>query len=193
MFSSGRSHAIFLDRDGVINRSFVRAGKPFAPVSLDDLEILPGVAAALLKMRAAGFLNIVVTNQPDIATGNLRREVLDAMHSRLMNDLAIDSIRVCGHVDADNCACRKPRPGLLLDAARELDIDLAASYMVGDRWRDIAAGQRAGCKSFFIDYHYDEKRPQEPYVTVESLAEVANLLVSNPRQAQQKISRGIHD
>ena len=140
MFSSGRSHAIFLDRDGVINRSFVRAGKPFAPVSLDQLEILPGVAQALLKMREAGFLNIVVTNQPDIATGNLRHGVLDAMHSRLMNDLAIDSIRVCGHVDADNCACRKPRPGLLLDAARELDIDLAASYMVGDRWRDIAAG-----------------------------------------------------
>ena len=173
--------AVFLDRDGVINRSFVRAGKPYAPVRLEEFEIIPGVAEALQRMRHGGFLNIVVTNQPDIATGKLRSEVLDAMHSRMMNELAIDDIRVCSHVDSDNCACRKPRPGLLLDAARDLGIDLAASYMVGDRWRDIAAGQHAGCKSFFVDCGYHEKRPQKPYVTVKSLTEVANLLLSGRR------------
>ncbi len=172
--------AIFLDRDGVINRSLVRAGKPFAPVRLDDFEIIPGAAAALQQLRAAGFLNVVVTNQPDIATGKLQPDVLDAMHSRLLNELAIDAIGVCRHVETDGCACRKPKPGLLINAARDLGIDLEASYMVGDRWRDIAAGQSAGCQGFFIDYGYDEKRPQKPYVTVESLAEVARLLSSRP-------------
>ena len=174
---SGLRPAVFLDRDGVINRTIVREGKPHAPVSMDELEIIPGTAEALLRMRSAGLLCIVVTNQPDIAAGRQRADVLDAMHARLMGELAIDSIRVCGHVDADNCACRKPRPGLLLGAARDLGIDLAASCMVGDRWRDVAAGHRAGCKCFFIDYGYDEKRPEEPYVLVKSLVDVADFLL----------------
>ncbi|MBS0338847.1 MAG: HAD family hydrolase [Proteobacteria bacterium] len=171
--------AVFLDRDGVINRSLVRGGKPYAPVRLEEFEILPGVQEALLRLRAAGFLNVVVTNQPDLATGKQAPEVLAAMHSRLMSELAIDAIRVCPHVESDNCACRKPRPGLLLEAARELGIDLASSYMVGDRWRDIAAGQLAGCReSYFIDYEYAEKRPEKPYVAVKSLTGAADLILS---------------
>lgn len=171
--------AVFLDRDGVINRTLIRGGRPFAPVSPEEFEILPGVAAALLDLRAAGFLNIVVTNQPDIATGKQRPEVLEAMHAGLMAELAIDSVKVCPHVDADDCACRKPRPGLLLDAARELGIDLTASHMVGDRWRDVVAGQIAGCKCFFIDYSYDEKRPEKPYVAVKSLPEAVGMILSD--------------
>lgn len=183
--------ALFLDRDGVINRALVRQGRPFAPLSLEELELIPGVAESLLRMRNAGFLNVVVTNQPDIATGKQRRAVLDAMHMRLESELAIDSIRVCVHIDADDCACRKPRPGLLLQAARDLGIDLAQSYMVGDRWRDIAAGQIAGCKCFFIDCDYAEKRPEPPYVLVKSLAEVVHLLLSDCRQGSATIQ--IHD
>jgi len=170
--------AVFLDRDGVINRSLVRKRKPFAPVTLEEFEIFPGVAEALLSLRRAGFLNIVVTNQPDIATGKQSPETLDAMHSVLMNQLAIDKIAVCMHVDADECVCRKPKPGLLLDAARELNIDLAESWMIGDRWRDVAAGQKAGCKCCFIDYNYDEKRPEKPYVAVKSLTEAVALIMS---------------
>jgi D-glycero-D-manno-heptose 1,7-bisphosphate phosphatase len=170
--------AVFLDRDGVLNRSLVRGGKPYAPVRLEELEILPDVPEALIRLRAAGYLSIVVTNQPDLSTGKQRPEVLEAMHARLMRELAIDSIRVCSHVDADNCACRKPRPGLILDAAQEMQIDLAASYLVGDRWRDIAAGQKAGCESFFIDYGYDEKRPEKPYVAVKSLSESVDRILS---------------
>jgi D-glycero-D-manno-heptose 1,7-bisphosphate phosphatase len=162
--------AVFLDRDGVINRSLVRDGKPYAPVNTAEFELLPGVAAALHRLREAGYLNIVVTNQPDIATGKQRQEDLDALHSRLLAELEIDAIRVCTHVNADGCACRKPAPGLLLDAARDFGIDLGASYMVGDRWRDVAAGQQAGCRAcFFIDYGYDEKRPEPPYTVVKSL------------------------
>lgn len=162
--------AVFLDRDGVINRSLVRDGKPYAPVNAAEFELLPGVADALRRLRKAGFLNIVVTNQPDIATGKQRQEDLDVLHARLLTELDIDVIRVCSHVNHDGCACRKPAPGLLLDAARDFGIDLGASYMVGDRWRDVAAGQRAGCRvCFFIDYGYDEKRPEPPYTVVKSL------------------------
>lgn len=159
--------AIFFDRDGVLNRAFVRDGKPYPPDSLDALEILPGVPAALAASRAAGFLNVVVTNQPDVATGKQRREVVEAIHARLEAELPIDAIKVCYHVDADGCACRKPKPGMLLEAARELGIDLAASAVVGDRWRDIAAGQAAGCAlACFVDCGYAERRPDGPYVAV---------------------------
>jgi D-glycero-D-manno-heptose 1,7-bisphosphate phosphatase len=169
--------AVFLDRDGVINRAQVRRGKPYPPDVLADLVILPGVADALARLRAAGFVNVVVTNQPDVATGKQRREVVEAMHAFLLSNLPIDAVKVCYHKDADACACRKPRPGMLLEAARELDIDLAASFMVGDRWRDVGAGQAAGCQCYFIDCAYDEKRPEKPYAAVKSLAEAGNLII----------------
>ena len=161
----------------MINRGVVRDGKPYPPDRLEDLEILPGVRDALDRLRAAGYLTVVVTNQPDVATGKQRREVVEAMHARLLAELPLDAIKACFHVDTDGCACRKPRPGMLLDAAREMGIDLGASYMVGDRWRDIAAGQAAGCKALFIDYEYAEKRPDSPYVTVKSLAAAAALIL----------------
>jgi D-glycero-D-manno-heptose 1,7-bisphosphate phosphatase len=172
--------AVFLDRDGVINRSEVRGGKPYAPTALEDFEILPGVPEALQRLRDADFLNIVVTNQPDLATGKQTPAGLDAMHARLLGTLAIDAIRVCPHVDAAGCACRKPAPGLLVEAAREFGIDLAASYMVGDRWRDVEAGQRAGCACLFVDYGYAEKRPESPYIAVKSLAGAAEQILSRP-------------
>lgn len=172
--------AVFLDRDGVINRSMMRDGKPYAPTHVSEFELLPGVPAALSRLRQHGFLNIVVTNQPDIATGKQRREDLDALHERLKTELAIDAIKTCCHLDADDCVCRKPKPGLLLEAAREFDIDLGASFMVGDRWRDIAAGQRAGCKTcFFIDYGYAEKRPEQPFTIVESLENSVRLILAD--------------
>jgi len=172
--------AVFLDRDGVINRSLVREGRPYAPTTLGEFEILPGVAEALLRLRAAGFLNLVVTNQPDISTGKQQPEILEAMHAHLLAELALDAIRVCPHTDAAACTCRKPAPGLLLEAAREYDIDLKGSYMVGDRWRDVEAGQRAGCECFFIDYGYSEKCPEKPYVAVKSLVDAAKLILSAP-------------
>jgi D-glycero-D-manno-heptose 1,7-bisphosphate phosphatase len=166
---SGPRRAMFLDRDGVINRAVVRGGKPYPPDTLQDMDILPGVAQALLRLRSAGFLNVVVTNQPDVATGRQSRATVDGMHDRLLRELALDAIKVCFHGDADDCTCRKPRPGLLLEAARELGISLSDSYIIGDRWRDVAAGQAAGCRCLFIDYGYAERRPEPPYATVESL------------------------
>lgn len=142
-----------------------------------ELEILPGVAEALQRLRAVGFLNVVVTNQPDVATGKQRREVVEEMHRQLRERLAIDAVEVCYHVDADGCACRKPKPGMLLKAAVDHGIALDASSLVGDRWRDIGAAQSAGCQAYFIDYGYLDKRPEKPYVAVESLPAAADLIL----------------
>lgn len=170
--------AVFLDRDGVINRAVVRDGKPYPPDSLSELEILPGVPETLARLRAAGFVNVIVTNQPDVAVRKQRREVVEAMHEFLLSFLPIDVVKVCYHADADNCACRKPKPGMLLEAAGELGIDLASSHMVGDRWRDIGAGQTAGCKCYFLDCAYAERRPEKPYFAVKSLIEAGDLILN---------------
>jgi D-glycero-D-manno-heptose 1,7-bisphosphate phosphatase len=172
--------AVFLDRDGVINRAIVRNGKPYPPQSAAELEILPGVAESLLRLRAAGLLNIVVTNQPDVGMGIQQRSVVEEMHSRLRQELAVDSIMTCFHVDADNCPCRKPRPGMLISASMDYGIDLAKSYMIGDRWRDVEAGQAAGCRApFFVDYGYSERRPANLYIAVKSASEAAELILAD--------------
>ncbi len=169
--------AVFLDRDGIINRAVVRDGKPYPPATLEEFELLPGVEQAIHALCKAGFLIIVVTNQPDVATGVQRREVVEAMHDKLRTAGLCDDIKVCYHVEADGCDCRKPKPGMLLDAAREWQIDLARSFMVGDRWRDVAAGKAAGCFTFFIDYKYQEQQAEKPDAVVASLAEAAKLIL----------------
>jgi D-glycero-D-manno-heptose 1,7-bisphosphate phosphatase len=170
--------AVFLDRDGVINRAFVRGGKPYPPRTLDEFELLPGVESAIQSLREAGFLVVVVTNQPDVGTGAQKREIVEAMHATLVDRYLCDAIKVCYHTDADGCDCRKPRPGMLLEAAEELYIDLKHSFMVGDRWRDVAAGHAAGCYTFFVDYRYGEARPESPDAVVESLAEATQYILS---------------
>jgi D-glycero-D-manno-heptose 1,7-bisphosphate phosphatase len=170
--------AVFLDRDGVINRAVVRDGKPHPPDSIEELEVLPGVPDALLKLRGAGFRLIVVTNQPDVARGTQTREVVEAMHVRLMSELPVDDVVTCYH-DGDGCDCRKPKPGALLDAAHRHGVELEQSFMVGDRWRDIEAGQRAGCRCLFVDHGYAEQQPAGSFVRVTSLAAAAEWILSN--------------
>ena len=170
--------AVFLDRDGVINCAVVRDGKPFPPSSVEELELQPGVSSALLDLKAHGFDLFVITNQPDVARGRQTRGAVEAIHKALASSLPIDDIFVCYHDDADHCTCRKPRPGLLLEAHRKHNIDLSRSFMVGDRWRDIDAGHSAGCKTVLIDYGYREKTPaQPPHATVRSLREAADWII----------------
>lgn len=171
--------AVFLDRDGVLVRAIVRNGKPYPPASLDELEILPSVAEACAMLHEAGFLLIVVSNQPDVARGNQRREVVEAMNQVLRNQLPLDDIRVCYHDDADHCQCRKPAPGLLLRAAQDWNIDLSASFMVGDRWKDMEAGRRAGCKTIFVDYRYRERQPDCPDHRVRSLIDAVAFILED--------------
>jgi D-sedoheptulose 7-phosphate isomerase len=178
MAPSGKRRAVFLDRDGVINRAFVRDGKPFPPPTQQELEVLPGVPEALRELKSQGYQLIVVTNQPDVGRGMLSRQTLDAMHQTLLASLPLDDILVCCHTDQENCDCRKPKPGMLLEAARKHNIDLSASFMVGDRWRDIDAGYNAGCKTILIDYGYSERAPDhEPDLRVSSLREAADWII----------------
>jgi D-glycero-D-manno-heptose 1,7-bisphosphate phosphatase len=169
--------AVFLDRDGVVNRAMVRNGKPYPPDTLEEFVLLPGVEHAVIALREAGFLIIVVTNQPDVATGVQQREVVESMHGKLLRDGLCDDIKACYHTDADGCDCRKPKPGMLLEAAREWQIDLSHSFMVGDRWRDVAAGKAAGCYTFFIDYGYREQRADNPDAVVASLSEASQMIL----------------
>lgn len=170
--------AVFLDRDGVLNRSLIRNGRPYAPLRLEDFHIIPEAIQALRSLKQAGYLLVIVTNQPEIARGTLAPAVLDAMHKRLKAQLPIDAIKACCEEDGPACTCYKPKPGMLLGAAAEMDIDLAASYMIGDRWRDVGAGYSAGCRTIFIDYGYDERRPDAPDAVVSNVAEAAELILS---------------
>ena len=170
--------AMFLDRDGVINRAIVRDGVPRPPTSLDELEILPGVPDALSALKAAGYVLVVVTNQPDVARGRTSPRLIGEIHARLTAALSLDSILTCFHDDCDECDCRKPKPGLLWRAARDLGLDLEASFMVGDRWRDVEAGRRAGCRTFYIDRHYAEAAPECPDFRVGSLLEAAGVVLA---------------
>ncbi|NQU61770.1 MAG: HAD family hydrolase [Rhodospirillales bacterium] len=173
--------AVFLDRDGVLNRSDIRDGKPFAPTTLEGFEILPGVQGAVAALNDAGFKIIVSTNQPDVKKGVMDKAMVEAMNDQLRRELPmIDDVKVCYHAKEDQCDCRKPKPGMLIEAAAEWGINLERSFMIGDRWSDIDAGKSAGCRTIFIDYQYAEKRPEMPDFTAASLAEAASLILSLP-------------
>jgi D-glycero-D-manno-heptose 1,7-bisphosphate phosphatase len=171
--------AVFLDRDGVLNRSVVVEGKPYPPANLAAMEILPGVPEALAKLSDAGFLLVVITNQPDVAKGLTLRETVDEINAHLAATLPLDEFRTCFHRDEDECLCRKPKPGALIAAAQLHGIDLRKSYMVGDRWRDVEAGQNAGCRTVFIDYAYREKQPSTMNFRVKNLLEAAEMILSD--------------
>jgi D-glycero-D-manno-heptose 1,7-bisphosphate phosphatase len=171
--------AVFLDRDGVINRALVRDGKPYPPASLSEMEILPGVSEAMDSLHEAGFMLIVVTNQPDVARGTTTMAVVEKINNYLASCLPIDEFRTCYHDSGDGCDCRKPLPGSLRAAAKQHDIDLPQSYMIGDRWRDIEAGQVAGCRTIFIDYGYAEKQPESVNHRVQSLSEAAQIILGD--------------
>ena len=171
--------AAFIDRDGVINRAVIRDGRPYPPQSLDELEILPGVGEALARLAAAGWARVVVTNQPDIARGTQSAETVAALHAALAARLPLDEIRTCPHDDADACPCRKPKPGLLLQAPH---YDVAASVMIGDRWRDIEAGQRAGVRAtILVDSGHREPCEVAPSARVASLSEAVEWMLTHVR------------
>jgi D-glycero-D-manno-heptose 1,7-bisphosphate phosphatase len=170
---------VFLDRDGVLVRSFVRGGKPYPATTVAELDVLPGVVEACRTLREQGLLTIVVTNQPDVARGTVTMNEVDELNVALAAIIPLDEVVVCPHDDRHMCRCRKPQPGLLLSAAARHGIDVGTSVMVGDRWRDVEAGRRAGCRTVFVDRGYDERRPNCPDLVVNEFpASVAWILES---------------
>jgi transaldolase len=180
--------AVFLDRDGVLNEPLVRHGKPYPPAAADDLVLCEGAERAVAELRAAGFALVVVTNQPDVARGTTSRETVDAINDRLRSLLELDDILMCTHDDGDGCACRKPKPGLLHDSARRHRLDLARSYLVGDRWRDIEAGAAAGCRTVLVDRGYLERvSAVAPDMRVASVLEAARWIIANAGSTMQAL------
>lgn len=180
MAAHPRKPAVFLDRDGVINRALTRDNKPYPPTSLAEFEILPGVIEACRQLKQAGYLLVVVTNQPDVGRGTMTQATVEELHAHMCRALPLDRVEVCYHPGQglSDCDCRKPKPGMVLRAARELNIDLAASWMVGDRWRDIDCGHAAGCRTVFIDYGYDETLKQPPDFRAPNLLKATDLILS---------------
>ena len=168
--------AAFLDRDGVLNRALVDDGVPRPPRDLAELEVLPGVPEALALLAERGLLLVAVTNQPDVARGAQTRARVEEINAALLRQLPLKTVLTCYHDDADECACRKPRPGLLRDAAEAYGIDLARSFMVGDRSRDIEAGRAAGCLTLLVDAPYNRDRTGDPHHVVPDLLQAARVI-----------------
>jgi D-glycero-D-manno-heptose 1,7-bisphosphate phosphatase len=173
--------AVFLDRDGVINRAVVRDGRPYPPARIEDFELHDNVAAGCARLKAANFLLVVITNQPDVRRGKQSRETIEAMHLKMQSALpSLDRIEICYHAGeryGEPCECRKPRPGLILRAAAELKIDLGASYVIGDRWRDVDCARAAGCRAIFIQRGYEESLRELPDFTVQNFNDAVNALL----------------
>jgi len=174
-----KKKAIFLDRDGVLNKLVMNNGKGRAPYNLEDFDLYPGVIEACHKIKKSDFLTIIVTNQPDVARGWVPRESVEIINNKIKELLPIDDIKICFHTNEDNCLCRKPMPGMILDAAAAWGIDLKNSYMIGDRFGDIAAGVSAGCMTFLVGPGDEQGSFPEPNYKVDSLFEAVNIILPN--------------
>lgn len=171
--------AIFLDRDGVINYPIIKNGKPFPPRKLSELKVYAEVPSFLKLMKSKGFYLIVITNQPDVARGDILKFRVEEINKYLFKTLVLDDIKVCYHDDSDNCDCRKPLPGSLIAASKLYNLELENCYMIGDRWKDISAGLKAGCKTIFIDRNYNEKKPKSYHVKIRSLDEARDYILKD--------------
>jgi len=171
-----KKRAVFLDRDGVINECiFDKKINSNSPRCLDEFRILPKVEEALSHLKEMNFLLIVVTNQPDVARGITLKRDVEKIHEHMKKNLPLNDIYVCYDSDDKN-PYRKPNNMMFLDAAKKWKIDLSNSYLVGDRKKDIDAGIKSRCKTFFIDYNYNEDKPKNPNYVVKSLFEATEVI-----------------
>jgi D-glycero-D-manno-heptose 1,7-bisphosphate phosphatase len=172
--------AVFLDRDGTLNVQVIRNGEPYAPDKLDEFRLFPEVPGACRALKAAGFALVVATNQPDVGRGTQSQAVVESMHARLLQLVPeIERIEVCYDPGrGEPSRRRKPEPGMLLDAAAALGLDLARSWMIGDRWRDIDCGKRAGVRTIFIDFGYAEATKAPPDFTVKNFGDAARIILA---------------
>ncbi len=169
--------AVFLDRDGVLNRPILRGGRGYAPKKVEDFVLLPGVGDAVRQLKNAGYLVVVVTNQKDVGRGITSAATLEEMHDILRREVPVDDIRVC---TCDNeCPCYKPAPGMLIEAAKDWGIAFEKSAIVGDTWRDVGAGKAAGVKTIFVDWGYEVGEPCVPDVIVKDLTEAVGHILSS--------------
>ena len=185
------SQAVFLDRDGVLNRTFVRGGVSHPPDCLEEFELLPGVVTAARRLTSAGFVLVVVTNQPDVARGRQTRQRVEQLNDVVRRELPVLEVVTCFHDTADGCPCRKPKPGMLLEAARRWRLDLGRSFMVGDRWSDVVAGQAAGCVSILVETPHSGRERCRPDHCVGDLGEAAGWIIDRGLEPGDITCRGV--
>lgn len=171
--------AIFLDRDGIINRAEIHERKPYPPLRIGDVFLIDGIKDLIKKWHEKGYLVVVVTNQPDVGNHSVSQNKVDKINNYLKSQVNFDDIFVCYHGQREECNCRKPKIGLFLQAKEKHNIDLEKSYMIGDRWKDIVAGKNAGCTTIFIDYNYNEIKPQNPDYTFKQVKDVEEIWRNN--------------
>jgi D-glycero-D-manno-heptose 1,7-bisphosphate phosphatase len=170
-----KERAVFLDRDGVVNKIVFRDGQPESPRSLEEFVVNDGVRETARRLKDAGFRVIVVSNQPDVARGKMTQGILDLMNRRIACEIPVDEIYVCPHDAPQQCACRKPKPGMFLEATSRWNIDLLSSFMIGDTWKDMEAGKAAGCKTILLDTSYNQEVGCD--FRVKSLSEAAEIIL----------------
>ncbi|MGH7353307.1 MAG: D-glycero-alpha-D-manno-heptose-1,7-bisphosphate 7-phosphatase [Candidatus Rokuibacteriota bacterium] len=173
--------AAFLDRDGVLNEPLVREGRAYAPLAVNDFRLVADATTHVARLRGAGLVTIVVTNQPEIARGRLASGTLEEMHRRLRDTLPLDDLYVCAHDPDEGCACHKPRPGMLLAAADKWGLELGRSFLIGDRWRDIEAGRSVGCYTILIERPYSACATAD--ARVGGLPEAVDLVLARLRES----------
>jgi D-glycero-D-manno-heptose 1,7-bisphosphate phosphatase len=171
--------AVFLDRDGTLNVQNIRNGQPFAAEKLEEFRLFEGVPEACRALKAAGYFLVVVTNQPEVGRGTLPEAVVDAIHARLRSLVPqIDRIEACYDPGRGEISRRrKPEPGMILDAAEALGIDLSRSWMIGDRWRDVQCGRNAGVRTVFIEFGYSDEVESKPDYTVKTFPEAVSVIL----------------
>ena len=173
--------AIFLDRDGVLSKTSLVNGKSFAPRNLRDFKLYSDSTQSVKKLKSIGFMVFVVTNQPDVGKKLISRSTLEQMHNKLKKKTHVDGIYVCVHRQDENCYCRKPNPGMILDAAKKHHIDWKKSFVVGDRASDIEAGQKANCRTIFLKKKYYENAPTKQEATFLNLREATNYILKQEK------------
>jgi len=173
-----KERAVFLDRDGVINKVIFRDGHPASPRNLKEFVLNDGIRQAIRKLKDFGFRIIVVSNQPDVARGEITQGLLDLMTQRMLREVSIDHVYTCPHDDINQCSCRKPKPGMLFKAAYQWEIDLSSSFLIGDTWKDIEAGKAAGCKTILLNAPYNQDVHCD--FRVKLLAEAVDIIVTTP-------------
>ena len=171
-----KNKCVFLDRDGVLNHAIVKDRKPYSPRIISEFTLMPHVVENIKQLRNWDYLTIIITNQPDIATGKLSLKTLELFHNILKSKLELTDIYFCPHLESDNCTCRKPNCGMINDAVNKYNINLNESFVIGDRWRDIDCGVKSGCKTIFLDYDYDEKLKSTPDAIVTNLSLAVKLI-----------------
>ena len=178
-----RRPAVFLDRDGTLNVQVVREGRPYAPERIEDFRLYDGVPEGCRQLKNAGYALVVATNQPDVGRGTVLQSEIEGMHAQLLEKIPeIDRVEVCYDPGRGETSLRrKPAPGMLLDAANVLGIDLGSSWMVGDRWKDVECGKAAGVRTVLIDCGYDEGGNSIADHVVKTFQEAVAVILTSPR------------